>query len=57
MTLKRTVLFGAILLIVLGMGHAIHVGQSDDVEPYLWVASVFALVQGLLTIVLIRRTG
>ena len=57
MTMKRTVLLGAILLIVLGIWHAVHVGRSDDVEPYLWIASVFLVIQGLLTIKLIRRAG
>ena len=57
MTLPRTVLVGAILLIVLGVSHGVHVGRSDDVEPYLWVASLFMVIQGLLTIILIRRAG
>ena len=57
MTLQRTVLVGAILLITLGVSHAVHVGRSDDVEPYLWVASLFMVIQGLLTIILIRRTS
>ena len=54
MTLKRVVLIGSILLIVLGLLHAIHVGRSDDVEPYLWAGSIFLVVQGLVTIKLSR---
>ena len=57
MKLKRTVLGGAILLIILGVLHGVHVGTSDDVEPYLWIASAFLLLQGMMTIVLIRRRG
>ena len=55
--LKRTVLGGSILLIILGVLHAVHVGTSDDVEPYLWIASAFLALQGMMTIVLIRRSG
>lgn len=55
MTLDRTVYLGAILLVILGPLHAIHVSRSDDVEPYLWIASLFLVVQGLLTTILIRR--
>ncbi len=57
MTLNRIVLFGAVLLVALGVLHAVHVGRSDDVEPYLWVASAFIVAQGLLTIILIRGSG
>ena len=55
MTLERSVVLGAILLIVLGVLHAVHVGRSEDVEPYLWVASMFMVIQGLLTINFVRR--
>ena len=55
MTLKNIVLGGAFVLIVLGVWHAVHVGRASDVEPYLWVVSVFLFIQGLLTIALIRR--
>ena len=51
----RLVGFGAILLIVLGVLHAFHVGRSDDVEPYLWVGSVFLIAQGVLTLIVTRR--
>jgi hypothetical protein len=57
MTLQRLVFLGAIGLIVLGVLHAVHVGRSDDVEPYLWGASLFLVAQGFLTIKLIRGTG
>ncbi len=55
MNLRNAVECGACLLILLGVGHAVHVGRSGDVEPYLWVASMFLVLQGLLTIVLVRR--
>ena len=55
MRLKRIVLIGAVLLVVLGGLHALHVGTSDDVEPYLWIASAFLVVQGIATVLLIRR--
>lgn len=54
MTLKRMVLLGALMLIALGILHALHVGRSDDVEPYIWIASLFMTMQGTLTILLIR---
>lgn len=57
MRLKRIVLTGAILLIALGILHAVHVGGSDDVEPYLWIASAFLVLQGIVTIVLVRSAG
>ena len=55
MKLKRLVLLGAFGLIALGVLHAVHVGRSDDVEPYLWVASLFMIAQGVCTILLMRR--
>lgn len=55
MRLERIVLIGAILSIAFGMLHAVHVGTSDDVEPYLWAASAFLVLQGIATINLIRR--
>ena len=55
--LRRFVFLGAIFLIALGVMHAIHVGRADDVEPYLWAASLFMLVQGSLTILLLLRSG
>lgn len=54
MILERLVSVGAILLIVLSIAHAVHVGRSDDVEPYLWLGSLFLFAQGLLTIALLR---
>lgn len=54
MILERLVSAGAILLIVLSIAHAVHVGRSDDVEPYLWLGSLFLFAQGLLTIALLR---
>jgi len=55
MILKRFVSAGAILLIILSIAHAVHVGRSDDVEPYLWLGSLFLLTQGLLTVAPVRR--
>ena len=57
MRLRRIVRIGAILLIVLGILHALHVGASDDVETYLWVAPAFLALQGIITIVSIRGAG
>ena len=54
MILERLVSAGAILLIVLSIAHAVHVGRSDDVERYLWLGSLFLFAQGLLTIALLR---
>ena len=54
--LRRLVGLGAVLLIVLGVAHAVHVGRSDDVEPYLWAASIFLVVQGILTLVFVKRS-
>ena len=53
--MNKVVSLGAALLIILGILHAIHVGRSDDVEPYLWVASLFLIAQGILTLNLLRR--
>ena len=53
--MNKVVGLGAVLLIVLGILHAIHVGRSADVEPYLWAVSLFLIVQGVLTLVLLRR--
>ena len=53
--MNKFVGLGASLLIVLGILHAIHVGRSDDVEPYLWAASLFLIAQGILTLIFLRR--
>ena len=45
---------GAWLLILCGLAHAVRVGRSADVEPYLWVGSLFLIVQGIITIVYLR---
>ncbi len=45
---------GAWLLILFGLAHAVHVGRSADVEPYLWIGSLFLIVQGIMTIVYLR---
>lgn len=53
--MRQVVRIGAALLIVMGVLHAVHVGRSHDVEPYLWAASLFLIVQGILTLALLRR--
>jgi len=45
---------GAWLLVLFGLAHAVHVGRSADVEPYLWGGSLFLIVQGIMTIVYLR---
>ncbi len=55
--LKAAVSLGAVFLIILGVAHAVHVALSEDVEPYLWMASIILVVQGLLTLLYFRRTG
>ena len=52
--MKRVTVVGSILLIVLGMLHAVHVGRAADVEPYLWGASLFLVLQGTLTLIYLR---
>ena len=51
---EKFVNVGAWLLIPLGMVHAVHVGRSADVEPYLWVGSLFLILQGIMTLVYLR---
>ena len=53
--MKKAITLGGALLIVLGLFHGVHVARSDDVEPYLWAASLFLIVQGILTLIYIRR--
>ena len=53
--LRTSVMIGSALLIAMGIAHAIHVGRADDVEPYLWGASLILAVQGLLTLAYLRR--
>ncbi len=53
--MNKVVGLGAALLIFLGILHAIHVGRSTDVEPYLWAASLFMIAQGILTLKFLRR--
>lgn len=52
---KNAITAGGVLLILLGVLHAIHVARSDDVEPYLWTASLFLIAQGILTLIYMRR--
>ncbi|MFQ5622854.1 MAG: hypothetical protein ACE5FS_05595 [Paracoccaceae bacterium] len=53
--MRKVVATGAYGLIVLGVVHAVHVARSGDVEPYLWAASLFLVMQGVLTLRLIAR--
>ena len=53
--LRTSVIIGSYLLIVMGIAHAVHVGRADDVEPYLWGASLILMTQGLLSLVYLRR--
>jgi membrane protein implicated in regulation of membrane protease activity len=53
--LRNSIIGGSVTLIVLGFLHAVYVGQSDDIEPYLWLASVFLIVHGILTLIYMRR--
>ena len=38
-----------------GVLHAVQVSRSHDVELNLWAASLFLIVQGFLTLALLRR--
>ena len=53
--MNKVVGLGAALLIVLGILHAIYVGRSDDVEPYLWAVSLFLIAQGFWTLIFLCR--
>ena len=53
--MKKAITAGGVLLILFEILHAIHVGRADDVEPYLWAASLFLIVQGILTLVYVRQ--
>lgn len=51
---EKFICLGAWLLIPLGVLHAVHVSRSDDVEPYLWVGSLFLIIQGVMTLVFLK---
>lgn len=53
--LRTLITSGSVLLIILGGVRAIYVATSNDVEPYLWLVSVFLIVQGTLTLVYLRH--
>ncbi len=53
--MKKARALGGALLIVLGILHGGHVARADDVEPYLWAASLFLIAHGVLTLVYVRR--
>ncbi len=55
--LRAAVSLGAVFLIILGVAHAVYVARAEDVEPYLWMASIILVVQGLLTLLYFRRSG
>ena len=52
--MKTVVSVGAIFQIALGALHALHVARASDVEPYLWVASLFLIIQGAVTLKFLR---
>lgn len=54
MIVKKLLAAGSVLMILLGVFHAVHVGTSEDVEPYLWIASLLIIIQGSLTLVYLR---
>ena len=53
--MEKAITAGGALLIVLGLLHGVHVARADDVEPYLWAASLFLIVQGIATLIYMRR--
>lgn len=53
--MKKVIALGSVLLIVLGVLHGVHVGRADDVEPYLWAASLFLVLQGVVTLIFVRK--
>jgi hypothetical protein len=55
--LRASVRLGAVLLVVMGFAHGLHVARADNVEPYLWAASAALVIQGILTLVHLRRKG
>ena len=57
MTLRNIVFVGGVFLIALGLLHGVHVGRADDVEPYLWIVSLFLIAQGVVTVTWVRQTG
>ncbi len=54
MALRNLVFVGGVLLIGLGILHAVHVGRAEQAEPYLWIASFFLITQGVLTVIALR---
>ncbi len=57
MALRNLVFVGGVLLIGLGILHAVHVGRADEVDPYLWIASFFLISQGVLTVMALRGSN
>jgi len=55
--LRKSVRLGAVLLVVMGFAHGVHVARAEDLEPYLWGASVALVIQGILTLACLRREG
>jgi hypothetical protein len=48
---------GALLLVILGFAHGVHVARAEAIEPYLWGASAALVIQGILTLASLRREG
>tara|TARA_B100000686_G_C16601419_1_gene868858 strand:- start:555 stop:860 length:306 start_codon:yes stop_codon:yes gene_type:complete len=57
LALRNLVFVGGVLLIGLGILHAVHVGRADEIEPYLWIASFFLISQGVLTVMALRSSN
>lgn len=56
MDMLKTLLWcGSLILIAIGLGHAIHVAMADTIEPYMWLVSLLLIAQGMMTIVFLRR--
>jgi len=55
--LRQFVSLRSVLLMILGVMHAVYVGRFYDVEPYLWIVSIFLGFQGLITLSFVRRAG
>lgn len=53
--MKKWLLSGSILLIILGFSHFFYVALSTDIEPYLWIFSIFLVAQGIASLFYFNR--
>lgn len=53
--MKKWLLSGSIVLIILGFGHFFYVALASDVEPYLWIFSIFLVAQGAASLFYFKR--